>query len=407
MLKIFSIIILFLFTFSIFLENTFAVTKKNYNYFIITAYYSPLPNQSHYIMWNYEKEIRMNGRWIRWASWKKVFSWMLAAPKKYSFWTKIKIKWLWIWEVTDRWWAIVQAWERNFKYDRIDIWVWHWEEGLKRAMYWGNRTVQWEVIKKSNKNTLNINKIPSPKWTIFNAKKNPNYNKAVLKKWTVQNKIYLSWNNEWTNNNSPIIPFYKGDEQNIFSWPIKNSTWVKILQKLLIEMKLYSWKTNWEYSSIRKIILDFQLKNKVISKKTDIWAWNFWPKTRKTLKQKYNLFLENKKIAEKKAKLEKEKNILLEKQRKINLEKAKEKIKNLWDIKFWDISHEVRELQIILKKLWFLNNKDTAIFWQKTKEALINYQIAKKLIINKNSIWTGIFWPNTKKSLIKDLSEIK
>jgi hypothetical protein len=33
--------------------------------FVVTAYYSPLPNQSAYIMGSYEAEIRMNGEGIR------------------------------------------------------------------------------------------------------------------------------------------------------------------------------------------------------------------------------------------------------------------------------------------------------------------------------------------------------
>lgn len=323
---------------------------------------------------------------------------MLAAPKKYSFWTKIKLEWLWIWEVSDRWGAIVQAWERNFKYDRIDIWCGYWEKWLQRAMYWGNRKVKWKIVNKSDKNSLNMNTIPSPRWTIFNARENPNYNKVILKKLEIEEKIYLS------STNFTIKKYNTIDNQNLFSKPIKNYKEVKTLQKILIEMKLYSWKIDWEYSNIRKIILDYQLKNNLINKYSDIWAGNFWPKTRKSLKQKYNIFLEKKIIEEEKAKKEEEKKILLEKQKKIKLEKYTKEINSLWIIRFWNVSHEVRELQIILKKLWFFKYKDTAIFWIHTKEALIKYQISKKLIKNRNSIWTGIFWPNTKKYLIKDLS---
>jgi len=362
------------------INNSFA-TKKN-TFFRITAYYSPLPNQTHYIKWNYIKEIRMNWHWIKWASGKKVFSWMLAAPSNYKFWTKIKLKWLWIWEVSDRWWAIVKAGKRNFKYDRIDIWCGYWEEGLQRAMFWGNRIIEWEIVPTTSKTTLNINKIPSPKWTIYHAIKNPDF----VRKWIIKNQIYLSWKKK-TKINSTIIPFHKEDENNIFNWPIKNSNQVKILQEKLTEMNLYSKKINWEYSSIKEIILKFQLDNNVINKKTNIWAGNFWPKTRKEFRKKYNLFLKNKKI---------------KKQLKIKVEK---RIKNIWKIKVWDISHQVRDFQKVLKEVWYFNYKDTAIFWTKTKESLIKYQLDKKLIQNRNIYWAGIFWPKTKKALIQDLVE--
>jgi len=395
--KILSFGFITFFIFSTMNINSFADHKnKNWKvkYFRVTAYYSPLPNQSHYIKWTYRKELIMNWMWIRWASGKKVFEWMLAAPKNYSFWTKIKLEWLWTWEVADRWGAIVKAWVRAFKHDRIDIWVWTGEKWLQRAMFWWNRVIKWEIVNNNSKINLDISNIPAPRWTIYHATKNPD---LIKRTENTNEKIYLS--------SAKKTNWDEINKNNIFSWPIKNSSWVKILQKKLTEMKLYSWDINWEYSSIRNIILDFQLKNKVISKKTDIWAGNFWPKTRKTLKQKYNQFLENKKLEEKKAKIEAEKKILLKKERKIKTKEYTKKINSLWIIKLWDISHEVRELQIILKKLWFFEYKDTAIFWNITKQSLINYQISKKLIKNKNSKWAWIFWPNTKKSLIKDLTE--
>ena len=387
--KFFTTITLIIILFWLFQNNTFA-NKKEKTYFRITAYYSPVPNQTHYIKWNYEAEIIMNWEWIKWASGKKVFSWMLAAPSKYAFWTKIKLKWLWIAEVADRGWAIVKAWKRNFKYDRIDIWCGYWEDWLQRAMFWWNRIIEWEIVSRNSKVTLNIKNIPAPRWTIYHAIKNPDF----LKKWTIKRKIYLSWKKiekKISKNNKEI---------NIFNWPIQSSFWVKKLQKVLKEMKLYSWKIDWQYISIRKLILIFQLKNKIISKKTDIWAGNFGPKTRKTLKIKYKEFKEKIK-KEKIAKLKREKE---EKKKKL---KAEKKINSIWDIKFWDISYDVRMCQKVLKEVWYFNYKDTAIFWEKTKQSIINYQLDRKIISNKNVYGAGMLWPKTRQSLIKDLSKIK
>gem|GEM_PF-734023 len=61
MKKIFTLVFL-----TIFLANSFIVVnaKKNKNKkcFVVTAYYSPLPNQKYYATGNYIKEIILNGR---------------------------------------------------------------------------------------------------------------------------------------------------------------------------------------------------------------------------------------------------------------------------------------------------------------------------------------------------------
>jgi hypothetical protein len=40
----------------------FQVDAEEENYFIVTAYYSPLPDQEHYLKGNYEDEIILNGK---------------------------------------------------------------------------------------------------------------------------------------------------------------------------------------------------------------------------------------------------------------------------------------------------------------------------------------------------------
>ncbi len=57
--------------------------------FIVTAYYSPLPNQNFYLKGNYEAEKILNGNGTNGASGKPVFVGMIAAPKTYAFGTHI------------------------------------------------------------------------------------------------------------------------------------------------------------------------------------------------------------------------------------------------------------------------------------------------------------------------------
>jgi len=250
-------------------------TQTNKKYFRVTAYYSPLPNQKYYLKGNYEAEVRMNGQWIRWASGKKVFSGMLAWPKNYKFGTKIYLKWLWVWEIADRGWAIVKAWERNFKYDRIDLWVGYGDEGLRRALYWGNRIIEWKILNKNSKITINYKKIKAPYWTTYKlnlAKKYKQVSKKIIKPKTEFEKLLEK-------------------ELKIFETKLKNSSDTKILQERLSDLGLYSGKIDWNYDNIKEIITNYQLEKKLIQYKWQAWTGYFWPKTRASLKKDYKNYL--------------------------------------------------------------------------------------------------------------------
>ena len=59
MIRLFLMIgILLSSSFSFLLSSVYAEER----YFVVTAYYSPLPDQKYYLKGNYEAEIRLNGR---------------------------------------------------------------------------------------------------------------------------------------------------------------------------------------------------------------------------------------------------------------------------------------------------------------------------------------------------------
>ncbi len=58
------LILLFIFGNIVPLSSTFAheSSEDENTYFVVTAYYSPLPKQEHYLTGNYEDEIILNGK---------------------------------------------------------------------------------------------------------------------------------------------------------------------------------------------------------------------------------------------------------------------------------------------------------------------------------------------------------
>ncbi len=200
-------------------------------YFYVTAYYSPLPGQSRYTTGNYWWDVRLNGEGKYTASWKWVFSGLLAAPRNYDFGTRIELEWIWVGSVEDRGWAIVNAGERGHDYDRIDVWMWYGDEWLNRALKWWKRKVKWKIV--SNDRVINIK---------FNT--------------------------------SPIAAY-----SNLYVTPESNSVNVKKLQQLFTDLNLYDQKIDGKYISIQDDLIDFQLQHKIISSKYDDQAGYFWKRT--------------------------------------------------------------------------------------------------------------------------------
>ncbi len=338
--KLISYIIIWFLIFSIFSKQIFADYKAQNINFIVTAYYSPLPNQKHYITWSYYWDKRLNWEGHTTASWKKSFVWMLAAPKKYPFWTKIYFEWYWVWVVEDRGWAIVKAWLRGHKYDRIDIWMWYGDEWLQRAIKWWKRTIKWRVV--STKTTTSLKFSQNILFWIKNIKVNPE---------------------------------------------IHNYNNVKILEENLKKLWIYNWKIDWKYFSIKNILINYQIKNKIIKSKYSPAAWWFWPKTYLSLLRKYwnkNILIKqnNLKIIETNPKIQ-----IILKAPEIELNWDKPQIK------------EVKKVQELFKKLWLYSWK---INWNynSIKNKILEIQKEAWLIKNNNSWWAWYFWEKTKAWLI-------
>jgi peptidoglycan hydrolase-like protein with peptidoglycan-binding domain/3D (Asp-Asp-Asp) domain-containing protein len=109
--------------------------------FVVTAYYSPLPGQCCYVKGSFEADKILNGNGTHGADGTPVYPGMIAAPSSYPFGTRIKLEGIGVVTVHDRGGAI-QSEETG---DRLDLWFGHGEEGLARALAFGKQRVRGTV----------------------------------------------------------------------------------------------------------------------------------------------------------------------------------------------------------------------------------------------------------------------
>ncbi len=110
--------------------------------FVITAYYSPLPDQCCYVKGSYAADMILNGEGTNGADGTEVYPGMAAAPKEYAFGTRITLPGIGTVAVHDRGGAINVL---GNGVHRLDLWVGKGEEGLARALAFGVRRVKATV----------------------------------------------------------------------------------------------------------------------------------------------------------------------------------------------------------------------------------------------------------------------
>ena len=364
MKKIWSLMIIITILLPFCCVNTYS--EDNDSYFIVTAYYSPLPWQESYLAWDYDSEIKLNGWWIKWASWKWVFSWMLAWPKNYDFWTKIYLEWLWIWEISDRWWAIVNAGNRWYEYDRIDVWMWSGDEWLKRALYWGKRKVKWYITDSSLSVTLDNKKIASPDWAT-------NWLKKI---WNIFNIWLWKWSDIWM---------------------------VKKLQTLLKDFWLYNGELDWTYNNkVIDVVYDFQLNNEIVKSPKDFGA-GYWGKNTRDLFLKEYLDWDFDKVVTEKPLLSTgwPKGLILSPYQEKEATKI-EKVEVVNNLAIFDNSisgkDNIIKLQNILKEMSLYKWESTGDI-KDIIDTLYDYQISKWIVNSIASPWAWTFWPKTRAAL--------
>jgi peptidoglycan hydrolase-like protein with peptidoglycan-binding domain len=236
-----------------------------WSYYLISAYYSPLPGQNFYLHGSYEDEVAMNGEGKTTASGQAVRIGVVAAPKEHPFGTRVRInqaltiKWTSVvfdfsGTVLDRGGAIHSA--NNLP--RLDIYMGAGQAGLCRAINFGVQTVYVEFDTATNPvDTVSLDTIPS----------------------------------DCTDPHNETVPLASGATTkpfDPFTMPIGTGSPtanIKIVQNLLARIKAYTGAIDGIYDDkLIEAIFQFQKINGIVQNRSDDGAGMYGPKTRAMLK---------------------------------------------------------------------------------------------------------------------------
>ncbi len=314
---------------------------------LVTAYYSPLPDQSFYIRGSYEGDIRLNGRGTNGADGTPVYVGMLAAPKTYAFGTRIAIPGLGVGEVHDRGGAIV---ERQ-GYHRVDVWMGHGEEGLARALNWGARLVDGKVYADPAQVQ------PGLDFSWVSAQL-PGSVISRLTRQSVQSPQSVS--------------------QTVT--PVSSAERIKDLQAALATLGHYQGESNGLYDeATTRAVLDFQLASGVIPDAQAQGAGHYGPKTQSALEQALSGY---------NAAFEKEKQQLEEDLKTLASGLGKEAE-----------GEDVKALQQMLWELGYYHGMLHGEYDQATIEAVFQFQREHGVLDSERELGAGFFGPKTQEAL--------
>jgi len=360
--------------------------------FTISAYYSPLPCQEKYVTGSYKTDIRLNGGGVHGADGTSVYPGMVAAPKSYSFGTKMNIPGIGTVAVHDRGGAIVHATEKGNTYDRLDIWMGYGDKGLKRALNWGKRDVNVTVygINNSVYEDVYLGDYDSSE-SIPNVCANPDDNMAE------EYSVADNGSEEAIDELEELAKKY-----NIgITPPIKDSLEigdsgdkVSKLQEELKNLNFYRGKITGKYDEITEhAVFKFQQSQGIVFDKKDQGAGVFGPKTMASVNEIISSRNRNRiLIAQATNDFSNDKVNNIAKEESAKLIAA--------ELDPGETGDDVAVLQKFLKERGYLTTDSyTEYFGSATKEALIQFQLDNKIISNRKDTGAGRVGPGTLKTI--------
>ncbi len=346
----------------------------------ISGYYSPKPNQQVTTRDTYEQEIRLNGRGTNGASGMPVFNGMVAAPKSYAFGTIIVLPGLGIGQVQDRWWAIVASdW-----YDRIDVWLGEWDEGIHRAKSVGLRwVIGWYCPGSVTKNVG------------FDYAKIPQYTNFVdVAFWSIDQNIGRS---------GPLVTKLQSYLRSLGYLTNDTLPWIydQQMRELVCRFQIdqLGLSGNEDYCGVlgpqTRSMLKKMLVKKWIFSDVGLYALSNSATisslfTQPNVRPAWNYQVEPILVTQPKPTIS---------QNIINLQTIKTSFTKV--IELWEESDSVVVLQKILAREWLFDRKVTWYFWPITQAALAQFQLKYKLIDSLKHPAAGRTGPATRALLTK------
>lgn len=407
--------------------------------FVVTAYYSPQPNQCCYFRGNYDEEIMFNGKGIAGADGTGVYPGMIAAPETYGFGTRIALDGIGVGTVHDRGGRIIE-WGADAH--RIDLWMGYGEEGLARAMAWGVRTVQgtvypvgtqapdesWSLQSFDADSALLANLPKTDPMTLMTnvefgeraygvrslqqALKDEGYfsdtvtgqfgpmTQEALRKFKADYALSGDATSTTDEDIATLLAATGIQEKNLPELSIglqegMEGSSIRQAQKLLRYLGYYRGRTDGIFDAeFREAISRFQLETGVTTSLTDLGSGRIGPATREMVLKRWKV-----QVVRSKAKKLVVKSFIKE---KVKDEALPQKL-----LANGDSGQGVKLLQSFLVDLGYLSPSDrTGTFGSRTEAALLQYQLDRNIITSAASKGAGVFGPATKLSVTHDLIDL-
>lgn len=357
--------------------------------FVVTAYYSPKSGQAFYYKDTFEAEKALNWEWLHGASGKPVFNGMLAAPSSYNFGWLLYFPTLgWVWEIADRWWAIVQAGEKWQSYDRIDVWMWTGELWLVKALVFGKQTITWYYCDAA---TVKVKWIKTKVW--FDLESIP------IQKYFFDSTLFLQElkygrTDVWVYKlQEYLMKFgYINKKTGYFGWETKNA---------LCKYQITRWLSSQKYCGTFGSNTRYHMKNEAkkrwflpdFSETTTIEDLIYYSKNYSFKSNVMSSDSEESKIDPSPSVQDNKKTI------NYFTEPYNNGIQNS---KIWD-------LQDMLRHYWFYEWKLTNTYDKKTLNAVHNFQVAAWILKaeDKTSSARWWMWPSTRNKLNEKRTEFQ
>jgi peptidoglycan hydrolase-like protein with peptidoglycan-binding domain len=407
--------------------------------FVVTAYYSPLPDQCCYARGGYEEDIVFNGKGTHGADGTPVYPGMIAAPPTYAFGTVIELPSIGVvGVVNDRGGRII---EWNNDIHRIDLWMGHGEEGLARALLWGSRTVegvvypasqgpatrfvlndfdadvsmianlsvppQSDLLPKTEEGytTNGVRRLQQDLYTLgyFTAKPNAHFGPATkdaLNRFLLDYRV-IGDGSELSEEASATIAaaltistenlptLAEGMELGLVGDDVRQA------QKLLRYLEYYKGRTNGEFDTdLRRAVLSFQVDHGVVTSDGVSGAGRIGPATRTAIVQAWKV-----KVVKTKA------NAMLMKER-VRVATLQAALPST-NLSKGDRGEEVKKLQRLLIDTGYLSPTDlTGTFGPRTEQALKKYQLDQQIIASASMKGAGIFGPSTRRFAAEHVADV-